>query len=290
MLFESLAKHPGWSETLLELIWPPGEWYTPRPPGGETTDLDRWIWDQLLNSYPLALLLAEVAVNAYTGLPEAARRVAFQEAWQWEFEGGIDIPSFVSGSISGVLMDGESPAMTVLLEQWVRYQPSQFRISSVRGASLTGFPCLAQSDVFRPSIVSIDNSNSLREIDAVLGIPSLRSLVLYDLPSLDFAASCHHTRPKVKHLLLSLTANPSLQFALDCPELESLAILFADREVSVRPLLGCSRLKRLNCFKLSDLLDLEVLAERSDMLINEMPVKEAIAKWRQERESLPARK
>jgi hypothetical protein len=36
--------------------------------------------------------------------------------------------------------------------------------------------------------------------------------------------------------------------------------------------------------------DLDVLSARTDMKINDIPVAEAIAKWRQERESLPARK
>ena len=290
LLFESLAKHPGWSETLLELIWPPGKWYTAPPPASEWESNERMIeiYELIRDGYQLARLLAEVAANVYSGLLEDSRRVAFEEAWRWEFEVGMSDELPIPFSNSGALLDGEQFAMSVLLEQWIKWNRTKFYISSFQGTTLNGLHSLFASEKFRPLSVVISGSENLQEIDALLEIPSLRSIVLERLPSLDVETSFRRVRPSIKSLFLFYMHYESLQFAVDCPYLESLYIVGLDHELSVRPLLECPQLQSLVLFSYRLISDLDVLSARTELTINDTPVAEAIATWRQKRESLPA--
>jgi hypothetical protein len=289
LLFESLAKHRGWSETLLELIWPPGKWYMPLASVEETNTRERAIAVVKLfsDSYPLARLLAEVAANAYSGLLEDSRRVAFEEAWRWEFEVGISDELLIHFSNSGALLDGQQLAMSVLLEQWIKWNRTKFYISSFQGTTLNGLRSLFASERFRPSHIAVGNSENLKDIDALLEIPSLRSIVLAGLPSLDVEESFRRVRPSIKSLFLFYMHYESLQFVVDCPYLESLYIVGLNHELSVRPLLECPQLQSLVLLSYRLISDLDVLSARTDMTINDAPVAEAIVEWRQERESLP---
>jgi hypothetical protein len=91
-------------------------------------------------------------------------------------------------------------------------------------------------------------------------------------------------------MMLFNTHCESLEFAVACPYLGLLAIVGLNHELSVRPVLECLQLKSLVLLSCQLISDLELLSARTDMTINDNPVAEAIAKWRQERESLPARK
>lgn len=291
LLFESLAKHPGWSETLLELIWPPGKWYTARLPSEETkqTEISK-SFSVYFNSFDLAQLLAEVAVNAYSGLPEESRRVAFEEAWRWELKVANNGSYLLGPSISGFLLDGEQLSMEVLLKEWMERRPMHFRISSFSGTKLDGLRSLVRSEDFRPNVVSIDNSENLVELDSLLDIPSLDSLVLYTLPSLDVEASFRHMTPRIKTLVISLNTHASLKFVVHCPKLENLVIISVHRDLSVLSLVECSQLRSFRFPRYRSVLDLDVLAGKSDLSINDMPVAEAIAKWQEKRRSLPVQK